>query len=219
MQNIENDFIEENDDGKCIKSSNELISDTDDDGISDQIDNCTTVSNPDQTDSNNDNIGDACFNDNDNDGIQNEEDSCPDTLDWFGSFLDVDFDGTNDWTLDIDGDGINNSCDPDADGDGIPNESDICRFGNDRDDLDGDGIPDFCDGDPDGDGASRPDGSRSENCPPQPDEFPFDSTRIGDFDKDGIDDLNDVCPCSHINPNCLPSPPVKSFGELQRYKM
>lgn len=37
-----------------------LLSDTDGDGVSDLFDNCPTVPNPDQTDDNGDEYGDAC---------------------------------------------------------------------------------------------------------------------------------------------------------------
>ena len=74
--------------------------DYDDDGIEDSSDNCTRISNPDQTDRDGDGIGDACDNcvsvwnsyqknidgddlgdecdeDNDNDGYKDPEDPCP----------------------------------------------------------------------------------------------------------------------------------------------
>jgi len=217
-QHIENHFIDNDDDGKCIKSNNKLVTDTDGDGLSDQIDNCAVVPNPNQIDLNGDDVGDICSGDRDNDGIPDADDSCPDSFDWFG-LRDIDLDGVNDLSLDLDGDGINNSCDPDADGDGVLNETDICRFGDDADDIDGDGEPDFCDVDADGDGATMFDGIPDTGCPPQPDLFPFDPTQIGDYDNDGLDDLNDSCPCTHVNPVCLPRPPVGQFGELQRYKL
>ena len=50
--------------------------DTDIDGIPDEIDNCPTTFNPGQYDFDNDGIGDVCDNDIDNDGVLNELDLC-----------------------------------------------------------------------------------------------------------------------------------------------
>jgi hypothetical protein len=54
--------------------------DSDVDETPDCIDNCPDVYNPDQADSDNDGIGDACeeIEDTDNDGIPDDEDDCPD---------------------------------------------------------------------------------------------------------------------------------------------
>lgn len=56
------------------------------DGINDNRDNCVNVPNPNQLDTDHDNIGDACDEDIDGDGIINDEDNCylvwnPDQLD------------------------------------------------------------------------------------------------------------------------------------------
>jgi hypothetical protein len=52
--------------------------DTDGDGVPDETDNCPTVSNPDQADSNGNGIGDACdAPDTDGDGVPDETDNCP----------------------------------------------------------------------------------------------------------------------------------------------
>jgi hypothetical protein len=52
------------------------LSDVDRDTIVDEKDNCPSVFNPDQTDTNSDGKGDACT-DTDNDGILDAVDNCP----------------------------------------------------------------------------------------------------------------------------------------------
>ncbi|MGH2829465.1 MAG: thrombospondin type 3 repeat-containing protein [Actinomycetota bacterium] len=92
--------------------------DTDEDGVPDNIDNCPTVSNPDQKDTDGDGQGDACDDDDDNDGISDEEEAehpCMDPL-------------VADADADPDGDGLSNAdeinthdtdpCDADSDDDG-----------------------------------------------------------------------------------------------------
>ncbi len=80
--------------------------DTDGDGICDDIDNCISTNNPDQTDSNGNGIGDACElvdpcvnngGDTDGDGICDNQDNCIDT--------------PNADQADADGDGIGDACD------------------------------------------------------------------------------------------------------------
>ena len=53
--------------------------DRDHDGVADQYDNCIGVANPDQSDINNNGIGDACDPDMDGDGVLNTKDNCPKT--------------------------------------------------------------------------------------------------------------------------------------------
>ncbi|RXP46886.1 T9SS C-terminal target domain-containing protein [Lutibacter sp. HS1-25] len=78
-------FTKGNDDWDPIP---ELIAgeDSDNDGISDSIDNCVDTYNPDQADMDNDGIGDVC-DDSDLDGIVDSEDQCPNST--IGAVIDV----------------------------------------------------------------------------------------------------------------------------------
>jgi hypothetical protein len=85
----------------CIFTSDDdddtVIADTDGDGITDSDDNCPSVANTNQADSDGDNIGDVCDSDSDNDGIADGSDNCPDTA--------------NADQADEDNDGIGDACD------------------------------------------------------------------------------------------------------------
>jgi hypothetical protein len=89
------------------------------DGIPDSRDNCTSVYNPDQKDTDGDGVGDAC-------------DNC----------LAVANAGQQDWN----GDGVGDAC-QDSDGDGILDIDDNCPgvANADQADADGDGVGDACD--------------------------------------------------------------------------
>jgi hypothetical protein len=89
-------------DDNCPNVSNPDQTDTDDDGIGDACDNCPTVSNPDQADFDHDGIGDACDPDVDGDGVPNELDRCPFTP--LGQFVTLDGCPTSRADFDRDGD-------------------------------------------------------------------------------------------------------------------
>jgi hypothetical protein len=106
--------------------------DNDDDLVLDTIDNCPEAANNDQSDSDNDGLGDACDGDADADDVPNEADNCP-------------LIGNPD-QADLDGDGAGDTCDNDKDGDGIQNSADNCPEtpNADQADMDGDGLGDAC---------------------------------------------------------------------------
>ena len=76
----------------------QCVVDTDGDGVEESYDNCPLVLNPDQRDTDQDGLGDACDKDIDNDGVLNSLDNCP-TI--------ANFDQHDD-----DGDGVGDACDP-----------------------------------------------------------------------------------------------------------
>ncbi len=116
----------------CSLVANADQADGDEDGIGDACDNCPTVSNPDQTDSNGNGVGDECDDDNDADGVPNDADNCPDHY--------------NPDQADTDGNGIGDVCDGDDDLDGVPNIFDNCPTvaNADQVDSDEDGFGDAC---------------------------------------------------------------------------
>jgi len=157
---------------------NDDFDDGDNDGIAIGGDNCPFDSNPDQTDTDDDGVGDICDEDDDNDTVDDDIDNCPLV------------DNTN--QVDTDGDLTGNACDDDDDNDGVNDSADesalnpfVCRdldadscddcsvgtdqFGpaddfnvdNDGLDTDSNGQCDFSD--PDDDGDTVPDGM--DNCP------------------------------------------------------
>ncbi len=149
-------------------SGNNTPTDTDDDGILDEDDNCPLAANPDQSDLDGDGEGDICDDDLDGDGVLNADDNCP-------QFANSD-------QADSDNDGEGDVCEAsaDGDGDGIPNDQDNCptSANPDQSDMDNDGIGDTCDEDIDGDGVANAD----DNCAttPNPDQMDTNTDGIGD---------------------------------------
>jgi hypothetical protein len=114
--------------------------DVDGDEVRNEFDNCPTVKNGGQLDTDGDGPGDACDTDDDNDGVADGSDNCR-----------TDF---NPDQADDDGDGYGNQCPPvHSDSDGIIDDDDNCDTtpNPDQGDLDGDEKGDACDPDRDGD--------------------------------------------------------------------
>ncbi|CAG0942067.1 partial Alpha-agarase, partial [Anaerolineae bacterium] len=175
-----------------VELSNFECLDNDQDNVFDRLDNCLTVTNPDQANYDGDKMGDACDDDDDNDGVSDEYDDCPNSpkgaqVDARGCVLDTDGDGVPDY-LDAcpntpEGVQVNDKgCptdEPDSDGDGVPDGQDA--FPNDPNEwknTDGDGIGDNADTDDDGDNLS----DTEDNCPgvANPDQADFDGDGKGD---------------------------------------
>jgi len=154
-----------------ILGTNSRNTDSDDDGVADDADNCPRLSNDDQGDLDNDDAGDACDEDIDGDGLSNEREQI---LGTDSRDSDSDDDGVADSedlfprdaseTIDSDGDGVGDNSDAfpedatevaDSDADGVGDRADA--FDDDpfeTRDTDGDGIGDGADPDDDNDGFS-----------------------------------------------------------------
>ena len=115
--------------------------DTDEDGIPDASDNCPSVANSDQADTNGKGRGDACDPDDDNDNINDKEDNCPSVA--------------NPDQADTNGKGRGDACDPDDDNDNINDDEDNCPTvaNPDQANTNGTGRGDACDPDDDNDGT------------------------------------------------------------------
>jgi hypothetical protein len=150
----------------CPLISNTNQTDADNDDIGDACDNCPSDSNPGQENQDVDSLGDACDPDDDNDGVGDASDNCPLA--------------PNPGQEDLDNDGVGDDCD-----------NCVADFNALQSDLDGDLVGDVCDpcpldflDDRDGDGLCCPD----DNCCKEynPDQL--------DTDGDGTGDPCDACP-------------------------
>ena len=114
-----------------------LVADTDGDTVPDNfggvVDNCPTVSNPNQANNDGDALGDACDDDDDNDTVPDATDNCPLV--------------SNPDQADTDGDGVGDACGADFDADTVMDNEDNCRAVKNpsQTDTDSDGVGDACD--------------------------------------------------------------------------
>ncbi|MFH6603151.1 gliding motility-associated C-terminal domain-containing protein [Maribacter algicola] len=176
--------------------------DSDGDSILDPVDNCVSIANADQLDTDSDGEGNVCDTDDDNDGTPDTDDDFPldpaeDTdTDGDGTGDNADTDDDNDGTsdtdddfplddsedTDTDGDGTGDNADTDDDNDGTPDsEDDFPLDENEDTDTDGDGTGDNADTDDDNDGT-----------PDSDDDFPLDDSEDTDTDGDGTGDNADT---------------------------
>jgi hypothetical protein len=139
-------------------------------------DNCPTVRNGDQLDTNGDGQGDSCDTDDDGDGVPDYEEDGRTKVDNCRTLANPD-------QADSDGDGRGDVCETaDDDGDGILNDTDNCviRANPNQANTDGDSQGDACDSDDDDDYVS----DASDSCPL--------ASNQDQADRDG-DGLGDAC--------------------------
>ncbi len=176
-----------------------LDRDSDDDNVEDSLDNCPTIENSDQTDVNENGIGDACESDLDGDGVSNFHEAKigtdPNNADSDGDGISDDVEiGDPENPKDSDGDGIIDALDTDSDNDGI-DDRDEWGTGEKPQDTDGDGTPDYLDTDSDNDGVE----DSADNCrtASNADQSDLNENGIGDRceddrDGDGVSDEDEA---------------------------
>jgi hypothetical protein len=178
--------------------------DSDADGAPDSLDNCPVHPNPEQTDTDGDELGDACDADDDADGLPDGYES--DHLCLLALVPDAGRDADKDGLTNLEEFGLGTDpCDPDSDDDGLPDGVEIYGLGAfGTDPLD-----------PDSDGDGALDGS--DNCPKQ---FHEETNQSGfnpdqaDLDGDGRGDVCDPDADGDGTPNAFDACPLASAGSF-----
>jgi hypothetical protein len=189
--------------------------DSDGDGVFDNVDNCPAVQNADQTNTDGDAEGNACDADDDNDNVSDTDEATNGTD---PLLADTDSDNTNDDTdncpltanenqTDTDEDGDGNACDADDDNDNVSdadeatNGTDPLLADTDSDDVNDD--IDNCPLDANNDQANQDSDALGDVCDDDrdgdgtnndQDAFPDDAAESADSDGDEIGDNADNCP-------------------------
>ncbi len=185
----------------------QCVSDSDHDGVCDDVDRCWGSN--DSLDDDGDGVPNGCDQcegadddgpDADHDGVVDACDVCALGADTADADMDqvpdaCDVCPGSDDRMDDDGDGTPNGCDAcpsgshDSDRDGVPDACDTCAYGDDALDGDGDGVPDACDLCREGDDTQDSDG---DGVPDACDLCPG-GNDSEDMDGDSVPDTCDVC--------------------------
>lgn len=161
-------------DDNCPTVPNPGQENSDGDEVGNACDNCPSIANQDQKNTDGDSLGDVCDPDIDNDGLPNAQDNCKSVVNPDQINTDLGQPG---------GDSAGDACDEDDDADNIKDLTDNCDFtpNYDQANHDNDDAGDACDEDDDNDEVA----DNGDNCSLVP------NAEQDDHDNDGIGDACD----------------------------